>query len=160
MNRKKRILQQDQSHNENHEDRVNMPHHLNGTFDVQQHYPSSNLFSNNVVNPIMLNTQIDDKTRKKGKSVMIDKSLNKKVLSYNDMAYTHLDHSMAHKQVPYNQYHLASHASGTNINMLMHQPPIRATQNISSFPITCKLLNTKSFSCRKKYVSYCCIMFY
>ena len=144
MNRKKRILQQDQSQKENHEHCVNMHLHDNGTFAAQQHHFSSNVFSNNVVNPSMLNSQIDDKTRKKGKSVIIDKSLNENHLLYNDMSHTHLDHSMAHKQVPYKQYQMSSHAFGTNINMLMHQPPICATQNISSFRVTCKLLNTIS----------------
>ena len=125
MNRKKRILQPNQSHNENHEGRINMPQNFNGTFDVHTHYPSTNICSNKVLNPIMFNTQIDDTTRNKGKSVMLEKSV-----------------------------------SGTNINMIMHQPPIRASKNISSIPKTCKSLNIKSCSCRKEYVSYCCIMFY
>ena len=92
MNRKKRILQQNQAHNENHEDRVNMSHHLNGTFDVQQHYTSTILCSNNVLNPIMLNTQTDNNTNKKGKDVMNYNSFNNtSIPSYNDVPFTLLD---------------------------------------------------------------------
>ena len=120
MNRKKRILQPNQSHNENNEGHINMPQHLGGTFDVQQHPSSTNICSNQVLDQSMLNTQIDDQPRKKGKSIVLDKSLNNKGLSYNYLPYTQLDHSVAHKQVPYNQYHLASHGSGTNINMLVN----------------------------------------
>ena len=160
MNRKKRILQPNQSHNENNEGHINMPQHIGGTFDVQHHLSSTNICSNQVLDQTMLNTQIDDQSRKKGKSIVLDKSLNNKGLSYNYLPYTQLDHSVAHKQLPYNQYHFASHGSGTNMNMLVNQTPIRGSCYISSIPITCKSLNIKSCSCRKKYFSYFCIMFY
>ena len=144
MNRKKRILQQNQAHNENHEDRVNMSHHLNGTFDVQQHYTSTILCSNNVLNPIMLNTQTDNNTNKKGKDVMNDKSFNNKSIpSYNDVPFTFLDQSMSHKQLPYNRQHLDYHGLGTSNNMLMHQTPIRALPKFGSIPVTCKSFNKK-----------------
>ncbi|PWA50508.1 ATP-dependent DNA helicase PIF1 [Artemisia annua] len=132
MNRKKRILKPNQSHNEDHEGRSNMPSNLGGTFDLQQHHQSTNICSNKVLNQSMLNTKIDDKTRKKGKSIVLDKSLNNEVLSYNDLPYAQLDHSVPHKQIPYNQNHLSSHVAGTNINMLLNRTPIRASQKISS----------------------------
>ena len=144
MNRKKRILQQNQAHNENHEDRVNMSHHLNETFDVQQHYTSTILCSNHVHHPIMMNTQTDDNTNKKGKDVMNDKSFNNKSIpSYNDVPFTFLDQSMSHKQLPYNRQHLDDHGLGISNNMLMHQTPIRALPKIGSIPVTCKSFNKK-----------------